>query len=230
MKEGMKKVLVIDDEASIRKLLRVSLEGNGYHVDEASLGREGVSLVASLRPDIVLLDLGLPDVTGLEVLKEIRGWTRLPVIVLTVQDSDNDKVAALDGGADDYITKPFSLPELLVRMRVALRHSSTSALEKSEFASGPLKMDLPGHVVTVYGEHVKLTSTEFNILKVLMRYKGKVVTHRMLLNEVWGPNSVEHTHYLRVYVGALRKKLKISEDTPDVIVTEAGVGYRLLDI
>ncbi|KYG69861.1 DNA-binding response regulator [Bdellovibrio bacteriovorus] len=230
MKEGAKKVLVIDDEASIRKLLRVSLEGNGYHVDEASLGREGVSLVASLRPDIVLLDLGLPDVTGLEVLKEIRGWTQLPVIVLTVQDSDNDKVAALDGGADDYITKPFSLPELLVRMRVALRHSSAGTPERSEFASGPLKMDLAGHVVTVDGEHVKLTSTEFNILKVLMRYKGKVVTHRMLLNEVWGPNSVEHTHYLRVYVGALRKKLKISEKTPDVIVTEAGVGYRLLDI
>lgn len=230
MKEGTKKVLVIDDEASIRKLLRVSLEGNGYHVGEASLGREGVSLVASLRPDIVLLDLGLPDVTGLEVLKEIRGWTQLPVIVLTVQDSDSDKVAALDGGADDYITKPFSLPELLVRMRVALRHSSANASEKTEFASGPLKMDLAGHVVTVDGEHVKLTSTEFNILKVLMRYKGKVVTHRMLLNEVWGPNSVEHTHYLRVYVGALRKKLKISEQTPDIIVTEAGVGYRLLDI
>ncbi|KHD87052.1 MAG: Fis family transcriptional regulator [Bdellovibrio sp. ArHS] len=230
MKEGGKKVLVIDDEASIRKLLRVSLEGNGYQVEEAALGREGISLAASLRPDVVLLDLGLPDVQGLEVLREIRGWSRVPIIVLTVQDSDSDKVSALDGGADDYITKPFSLPELLVRMRVALRHASASISEKSEFRSGPLKMDFPGHLVTVDEVHIKLTSTEFNILKVLMRYKGKVVTHRMLLNEVWGPNSVEHTHYLRVYVGALRKKLKISENTPDIIVTEAGVGYRLLDL
>lgn len=231
MKDGAKRVLIIDDEASIRKLLRVSLEANGYHIDEAIQAREGLSLVASLRPDIVLLDLGLPDMTGLEVLKEIRTWSQVPIIVLTVQDSDSDKVTALDGGADDYITKPFSVPELLVRMRVALRHSSSQSLpDKTELSSGPVKVDVPGHTVTVDGEHVKLTATEFNILRVLMKHKGKVVTHRMLLNEVWGPNSVEHTHYLRVYVGALRKKLKVLESTPEVIVTEAGVGYRLLDI
>ncbi|WP_413944639.1 response regulator [Bdellovibrio sp. HCB-162] len=230
MKDGVKRVLVIDDEASIRKLLRVSLEANSYHVDEATQAREGLSLVASLRPDLVLLDLGLPDMTGLEVLKEIRGWSQVPVIVLTVQDSDNDKINALDGGADDYITKPFSVPELLVRMRVALRHSQQAFSDKTDLVSGPVKVDLPGHTVTVEGEHVKLTATEFNILKVLMKHKGKVVTHRMLLNEVWGPQSVEHTHYLRVYVGALRKKLKLRESTPEVIITEAGVGYRLLDL
>ena len=186
-------------------------------------------MAASLRPEIILLDLGLPDKSGLEVLRELREWTQVPVIVLTVLDSDNDKILALDGGADDYVTKPFSVPELLVRMRVALRHSQGVA-EKKDLKSGPLTVDLPGHTVLVDGEMVKLTATEFNILKVLIKHKGKVVTHRMILNEVWGPNSVEHTHYLRVYVGALRKKLKTREDIPEVIVTEAGVGYRLLDL
>lgn len=230
MKEGIKKILVIDDEASIRKLLRVTLEAHAYHVDEASLGREGLTMAATLRPDLILLDLGLPDINGLKVLEEIRSWSKVPVIVLTVQDAEHDKVTALDGGADDYITKPFSVPELLVRMRVALRHAITAFSEKAEITSGPLKVDLPGHTVTVEGEMVKLTATEFNILKVLIKHKGKVVTHRMLLNEVWGPQSVEHTHYLRVYVGALRKKLKLRESTPEVISTEAGVGYRLLEL
>jgi Response regulators consisting of a CheY-like receiver domain and a winged-helix DNA-binding domain len=230
MKEGVKRVLIIDDEASIRKLLRVTLEANNYHIEEASLGREGLTMAATQRPDIVLLDLGLPDINGLKVLEEIRGWSKVPVIVLTVQDGEQDKITALDGGADDYITKPFSVPELLVRMRVALRHAITAFSEKAEITSGPLKVDLPGHTVTIDGELVKLTATEFNILKVLVKHKGKVVTHRMLLNEVWGPQSVEHTHYLRVYVGALRKKLKLHESTQEVIVTEAGVGYRLLDL
>lgn len=230
MKEGLRKVLVIDDEASIRKLLRISLEANGYHVIEAVNGHEGLVETASQRPDLLLLDLGLPDMTGLSVLSEIRSWSQVPVIVLTVQDSDQDKISALDGGADDYVTKPFSVPELLVRMRVALRHAGPTSQEKSELVSGPVRVDVPGHTVTVAGELVKLTVTEFNILKVLIKNKGKVVTHRMLLNEVWGPNSVEHTHYLRVYVGGLRKKLHVREDLPEIIATEAGVGYRLLDI
>lgn len=230
MKEAFKKVLVIDDEASIRKLLRVSLEANGYKVEEATQASEGIAMAASVRPDIVLLDLGLPGSSGFTVLSEIRSWSQVPVIVLTVQDSDNDKVTALDGGADDYITKPFSVPELLVRMRVALRHAATVAADKEELSSGPVKVDVPGHVATVAGIPVRLTATEFNILKVLLKHKGKVVTHRMLLNEVWGPNAVEHTHYLRVYVGALRKKLKTDESIPDIIATEAGVGYRLLDL
>lgn len=230
MKEGLRKVLVIDDEASIRKLLRVSLEANGYDVVEAVNGREGLVETASQRPDLLLLDLGLPDMTGLAVLSEVRSWSQVPVIVLTVQDSDQDKISALDSGADDYVTKPFSVPELLVRMRVALRHAGQSLQEKSELISGPVRVDVPGHTVTVDGELVKLTVTEFNILKVLIKNKGKVVTHRMLLNEVWGPNSVEHTHYLRVYVGGLRKKLHVREDLPEIIATEAGVGYRLLDL
>lgn len=229
MKDNVRRVLIIDDEVSIRKLLRVSLEANSYHVDEAVSGQEGLSMAASQRPEIILLDLGLPDKSGLEVLHELREWTQVPVIVLTVLDSDNDKILALDGGADDYVTKPFSVPELLVRMRVALRHSQ-GVTEKKDLKSGPLTVDLPGHTVLVDGEMVKLTATEFNILKVLIKHKGKVVTHRMILNEVWGPNSVEHTHYLRVYVGALRKKLKTREDIPEVIITEAGVGYRLLDL
>ncbi|QDK37599.1 response regulator [Bdellovibrio sp. NC01] len=230
MKENQRRVLVIDDEASIRKLLRVSLEANSYHIDEAKSATEGLQMAASLRPEIILLDLGLPDKSGLEVLKEIRAWSQVPVIVLTVLDSENDKVTALDGGADDYVTKPFSVPELLVRMRVALRHANGIVQDKKDLKSGPLVVDLPGHTALVDGELIKLTATEFNILKVLIKHKGKVVTHRMILNEVWGPNSVEHTHYLRVYVGALRKKLKTRDDIPELIQTEAGVGYRLLDL
>ncbi|UYL08181.1 response regulator [Bdellovibrio sp. SKB1291214] len=228
--KDLRRVLVIDDEAPIRKLLRVTLEGNSYHVIEATDGKQGLVMAASERADLILLDLGLPDQTGLEVLRQIREWSQVPIIVLTVQDSDEDKIAALDGGADDYVTKPFSVPELLVRMRVALRRSGGGTTEKSEFNSGPLSVDIPGHVVKVLGNEIKLTATEFNILKVLMKHKGKVVTHRMLLNEIWGPNSVEHTHYLRVYVGAVRKKLKVDDTTPELITTEAGVGYRLLDL
>ncbi|MDG0818288.1 response regulator [Bdellovibrio svalbardensis] len=230
MKDSLRRVLVVDDESSIRKLLRVSLEANGYHVDEAVSGAEGLQMAATLRPEIILLDLGLPDKSGLDVLHEIREWSQIPIIVLTVLDSENDKVTALDGGADDYVTKPFSVPELLVRMRVAMRHASGLQQDKKDLSSGPLSVDLPGHTVLVDGEMIKLTATEFGILKVLIKHKGKVVTHRMILNEVWGPNAVEHTHYLRVYVGALRKKLKTREDIPELIVTEAGVGYRLLDL
>lgn len=227
--KDLRRALIIDDEAAIRKLLRVTLEGNSYHVIESVDARQGMAAAASERPDIILLDLGLPDKNGLQVLQEIREWSKVPIIVLTVQDSDEDKIAALDGGADDYVTKPFSVPELLVRMRVALRHVNVNS-EKPQITSGPLEVDLPGHLVKVSGQEIKLTATEFNIVRVLIKHKGKVVTHRMLLNEIWGPNSVEHTHYLRVYVGAVRKKLKVSESTPELITTEAGVGYRLLDL
>ncbi|MGE5085704.1 MAG: response regulator [Bacillota bacterium] len=230
MKENVPKVLIVDDENAIRKLLRISLEGNGYQVEEAVNAQEGLLKVASNKPDIILLDLGLPDKSGLQVLSEIREWSQTPILVLTVQDAENDKVTALDSGADDYITKPFSVPELLVRMRVALRHASGGIAKAAELKSGPLVVDLSGHSVFVDGEMIKLTATEFNLVKVLIKHKGKVVTHRTLLNEVWGPNSVEHTHYLRVYMGALRKKLKTREDIPDIISTEAGVGYRLVDL
>lgn len=224
----MKKILIIDDESSIRKLLRVSLEANGYQSVEAQTGYEGIQKTLEEKPEIILLDLGLPDKSGLMIIKEIRQWSQTPIIVLTVLDDDQNKIAALDGGADDYITKPFSIPELLVRIRVALRHT-TSSEQGSIVKCGPLEMDLSAHTVKIHNQQIKLTATEYDILKVLVRYKGKVVTHRMLLNEVWGPNSVEHVHYLRVYLGNLRKKLKSEENEQELISTEAGVGYRLID-
>ena len=224
----MKKVLIIEDETAIRKLLNVSLEANGYQTIEAKNAQVGLQLVTEAVPDIILLDLGLPDKSGLSLLKEIRQQTQTPIIVLTVVDDPNVKVEALDGGADDYVTKPFNISEVLVRIRVALRH--VTPLEQSSLLKcGPLEMDLEAHLVKINHQLIKLTSTEYEILKVLLSHKGKVVTHRMLLNEVWGPNSVEHVHYLRVYLGNLRKKLKIESTDQELISTEAGVGYRLID-
>jgi two-component system KDP operon response regulator KdpE len=224
----LRKALVVDDESSIRRLLKVSLEANGYQLIEAGTAQEGIQKIIEERPEIILLDLGLPDKNGLTVIKEIRQWSTTPIIVLTVLDRDQDKIDALDSGADDYITKPFSMPELLVRMRVALRHNTSN--DKSPFLKcGPIEMDLAGHLLKINNHPIKLTATEYDILKVLLRYKGKVVTHRVLLNEVWGPNSTEHVHYLRVYLGNLRKKLKVEISDQELIVTEAGVGYRLID-
>lgn len=228
--DQMKKILIIDDEASIRKLLRVSLEANGYQIIEAHTGQEGLQKLIESRPDIVLLDLGLPDKSGLTLIKEIREWSSTSIIVLTVLDQDENKIEALDGGADDYVTKPFSIPELLVRIRVALRHSSPLKQESTIMKTGALELDLSSHLVSIDKQNIKLTSTEFDILKTLFRYKGKVVTHKTLLKEVWGPNAVEHVHYLRVYLGNLRKKLKTETSTQDFIQTEAGVGYRLIDL
>jgi len=224
----MRKILIIDDENSIRKLLRVTLEANDYKITEAQSAQEGMQKIIEDRPEVILLDLGLPDKNGIEVIKEVRQWSSIPIIVLTVLDRDQDKVEALDSGADDYVTKPFSIPELLVRIRVALRHNIANE-QSPIFKCGPLEMDIAAHSVKINNQLIKLTATEFDILKVLVRYKGKVVTHRVLLNEVWGPNSVEHVHYLRVYLGNLRKKLKTEMDNSELIATEAGVGYRLID-
>ncbi|MGZ3857832.1 MAG: response regulator [Bacteriovorax sp.] len=224
----MKKILIIEDETPIRKLLRVSLEANGYQIIEAETGQKGLQKILENKPEIILLDLGLPDKSGLEILKEIRQWSQTPIIILTVVDNAEVKVEALDGGADDYITKPFNISEVLVRIRVALRHASP--VEKDAILKcGPIEMDLSGHVVKINSQQIKLTTTEYDILKVLIRHKGKVVTHRMLLNEVWGQNSTEHVHYLRVYLGNLRKKLKIEGTDQELISTEAGVGYRLIE-
>lgn len=224
----MRKILIIDDENSIRKLLRVTLEANDYKITEAQSAQEGMQKIIEDRPEVILLDLGLPDKNGIEVIKEVRQWSSIPIIVLTVLDRDQDKVEALDSGADDYVTKPFSIPELLVRIRVALRHNIANE-QSPIFKCGPLEMDIAAHSVKINNQLIKLTATEFDILKVLVRYKGKVVTHRVLLNEVWGPNSVEHVHYLRVYLGNLRKKLKTEMSDSELIATEAGVGYRLID-
>ena len=223
----MKKILVIEDEQSIRNLLKITLEANDYDFTEATNSKEGIQKIKTEKPDIILLDLGLPDKNGLLTIKEIRTWCKLPIIVLTVQDNDSDKVEALDGGADDYITKPFSVPELLVRIRVALRH--TPFTEEPILKCGPIEIDLTAHLVRINSNLIKLSATEFNILKVLMINKGKVVTHNVLLKEVWGQNAVEHVHYLRVYLTNLRKKINVDENGQNFIATEAGVGYRLVD-
>jgi two-component system KDP operon response regulator KdpE len=230
LKRGLilRKILIIDDENSIRKLLRISLEASDYQISEAKNGREGIQKIIEDRPEIILLDLGLPDMNGLELIKEVRLWSKTPIIVLTVQDRDQDKIEALDRGADDYITKPFSIPELLVRIRVALRHTLPPE-QGPIFKCGPLEMDFAARWVKINHQNIKLTSTEFDILKVLMRYKERVVTHRVILNEVWGPNSVEQVHYLRVYLGNLRKKLKVEGSETELITTEAGVGYKLIE-
>lgn len=222
-----KKILIIDDELSIGNFLQASLESNNYAVRIETSGRDGVQAAIEYRPDLIILDIGLPDMTGFEVLTKIREWSKVPVIVLTVMDSEDEKVEALDNGADDYLTKPFSVPELLARIRVALRHSENKDGDP-KFICRDLEVDLSTHTVKLGGKVVSLTSTEYDILRVLIKYAGKVVTHRVFLREVWGPNLVEHTQYLRVYVGHLRKKLK-SSFGEDFIQTEPGVGYRFKD-
>jgi two-component system, OmpR family, KDP operon response regulator KdpE len=221
-------VLVIDDEPQIRRLLRVTLESNGYQVVDAANGQEGIIQAAQCRPQLVLLDLGLPDLDGVTVLKRLREWSRVPVIVLSVRDRETDKIAALDEGADDYVTKPFGTAELLARLRVALRHAQP-APELTVFRTGDLEVDLPGRIVTVAGEEVKLTATEYSLLRLFVQHAGKVLTHRQILREVWGPNSVDQTHYLRVYMARLREKLEKHPAQPTLLITEAGVGYRLLE-
>ena len=220
-------VLVIDDEPQIRRLLRVTLEANGYEVFEATTGKEGIVQAAQCRPEIILLDLGLPDLEGVEVLKRIRGWSRVPVIILSVRDRENDKIAALDAGADDFITKPFSSGELLARLRTTLRRSQPQPAE-AIFRTGDLEVDLSARLVRKKRQEVKLTPTEYALLRLLVVHAGKVLTHRQLLTEVWGPNAVEQTQYLRVHIAHLREKLEQDASRPEFIVTESGVGYRFI--
>jgi two-component system KDP operon response regulator KdpE len=222
-------VLIIDDEVQIRRLLRICLEANGYRAIEAASGQEGIVQAAQGRPDVVILDLGLPDRDGLSVLQLLREWSRVPVLVLSVRDREEDKVAALDHGADDYVTKPFSTMELLARLRVALRHARPDA-EVTVFRSGRLEVDLTARVVRVNGREVRLTATEYSLLRLFVQHSGKVLTHRQILREVWGPNAVEQTHYLRVYIAHLREKLEVDAAQPQLILTESGVGYRLVEM
>jgi two-component system KDP operon response regulator KdpE len=219
--------LVIDDELQMRRLLRVCLEANGYRVSEAATGKEGIAEAAQHPPDVVLLDLGLPDMEGVAVLKRLREWSQVPVVVLSVRDREEDKIAALDNGADDYVTKPFSSGELLARLRVAQRHA-TPASEATVFRSGQLEVDLAARVVKLKGKEVKLTATEYSLLRLFVQHAGKVLTHRQILREVWGPNYVEQTHYLRVYLAHLREKLEANPAEPELLITEPGVGYRLV--
>ncbi len=199
-------VLVIDDELQIRRLLRVCLESNGYRVLEAATGRDGLTEAAQHPPDAIILDLGLPDMDGVTVLKRLREWSHVPVVVLSVRDREEDKIAALDNGADDYVTKPFGTGELLARLRVAHRHALPSA-QSPIFHSGSLEVDLNARVVRLEAKEVKLTATEYSLLRLFIQHAGKVLTHRQLLKEIWGPNYAEQTQYLRVYVAHLREKL-----------------------
>lgn len=226
--KNKRKILVIDDEVSIRRFLKVSLENQDYQIIEACSGKDGIRDVIGTKPDVIILDLGLPDMDGLDVIKAVRDWSKIPIIVLTVRDDEDSKVKILDAGADDYLTKPFGVPELLARLRVVERHYLVQETYDHPFQSGSLAVDLIGRIVKVNGNEVHLTATEFGILRLLIKNVGKVVTHRQILKEIWGPNSVEHTQYIRVYVGHLRKKLEPSEESAKLIVTEPGVGYRLL--
>jgi two-component system KDP operon response regulator KdpE len=220
--------LIIDDEPQIRRLLRVTLEAHGYTVTDAATGNEGIIQAAQVQPEIILLDLGLPDIDGVEVLKRIREWSRVPVIILSVRDRENDKIAALDAGADDFVTKPFSSGELLARLRTTLRRSQPQAAT-AVFRSGNIEVDLAGRIVRREGKEVKLTPTEYSLLRLLVTHAGKVLTHRQLLTEVWGPNAVEQTHYLRVHIAHLREKLEEDSAVPKLILTEPAVGYRAME-
>jgi two-component system KDP operon response regulator KdpE len=222
-------VLVIEDEAPIRKFLRTGLESQGFHLVESTTGADGLAQAATRAPDVVLLDLGLPDLDGLEVVKRIREWSTVPVLVLSARGQERDKVQALDAGADDYVTKPFSMGELLARMRVALRHRARlqTGAESSVVEIEALRIDLERRLVSVSGKPVRLTPIEYRLLSMLARHAGKVLTHDVLLREVWGPGYTSQQHYLRVYMAQLRHKLEADPARPKLLITEPGVGYRL---
>jgi two-component system, OmpR family, KDP operon response regulator KdpE len=222
-------VLIIEDEPPIRRFLRPTLTSQGYRIVESDTGEDGLVQAATRQPDLVILDLGLPDLDGLEVIRRLREWTAIPIIVLSARGAESDKVAALDAGADDYVAKPFAVGELLARARVALRHASAGREPgESTFVLGELRVDLGRRRVWRGEAEVRLTPIEYRLLTVLVRHAGKVLTHRQLLQEVWGPGQVEQTHYLRVYMANLRRKLEADPARPRFLRTEPGVGYRLL--
>ena len=222
-------VLVIEDEPQIRRFLRATLPAHGYRLLEAETGHDGLTQVAMRQPDLVILDLGLPDLDGVEVTRRLREWTTVPIVVLSARGQETDKVVALDAGADDYLTKPFGIQELLARLRVALRHAAHLTQEPREpvFTVGELRVDLGHRRVYVTNQEVHLTPIEYKLLTVLVRYAGRVVTQRQLLQEVWGPHQTSTIHYVRVYMGQLRHKLEANPARPRYLVTEPGVGYRL---
>jgi two-component system KDP operon response regulator KdpE len=222
-------VVLVEDEPQIRRFLRATLGGQGYRLFEATTGADGLVEVASRQPDVVIVDLGLPDMDGLEVIRRLREWSAVPVIVLSARGQERDKVAALDAGADDYVSKPFSAGELLARIRVALRHTAGVSHEGSEaaFKVGELQVDQLRRHVTVRGVEVRLTPIEYKLLTTLVRHAGKVVTHQQLLRDVWGPGHDAQAHYVRVYMAHLRHKLEAEPARPRYLLTEPGVGYRL---
>jgi len=219
--------LIVDDERQIRKLLRIILEEENYRVIESYGGRPALSDIALRKPDLVVLDLGLPDIPGLAVLKRLREWSHVPVLILSIQDGPEDKIAALDAGADDYVTKPFEAGELLARLR-AIQRRARSSTDEPYFRAGSLEIDFNARAVTINDREVKLTATEYALLKILAQHAGKVVTHKQLLREVWGPNAEEQSQYLRVYMTHLRKKLEPVNGREKLLRTESGIGYRLV--
>lgn len=228
MAEGTPLVLLIEDEPQMRRFLRAALESHDYRLVEATTSREGLAQATSRNPDVILLDLGLPDGDGIDLARRIREWSVTPIVVISARGKEQDKVAALDAGADDYLTKPFGTDELLARLRVALRHAArVAAPAEPVFSVGELRVDLAARRVFVGSSEVHLTPTEYKLLTVLARNAGKVVTQRQILKEVWGPNAVEHTHYLRVYMAQLRHKIEQDPTRPHHLQTEVGVGYRL---
>jgi len=220
--------LVIDDEPQIQRMLTITLEPNGFRVVAANDGKQGLALMAQRRHDVIILDLGLPDMSGLMVLKQLREWTQIPVIVLTVQDDEADKIEALNSGADDYVTKPFNIGELLARLHAMLRRANKGPLDDPVFRTGDLTVDLASYRVTRNDQPVKLTATEFAMLRLFIQHAGKVLTHRHLLCELWGQEHENKTQYLRVYVTRLREKLEPDPASPVLFLTEPGVGYRFV--
>jgi two-component system KDP operon response regulator KdpE len=221
-------VVLIEDDREIRHWLRVVLEAEGYRLFFAENGEQGLTETAARQPDLVLLDLGLPDLDGVDVIRRIREWSKVPILVISARGQEQDKVDALDAGADDYVSKPFGTKELLARMRVALRHAAVQdGAESAVYESGKLRVDLAARLVYLDGAEVHLTPNEYKLLAALVRHAGKVLTHRHLLKEVWGPNFVEHTNYLRVHMSQLRRKIEAEPARPRYILTESGVGYRL---
>ena len=222
------RILVVDDEPQIQRFLKPSLTAAGFDVIAAVNGVEALKAAATQAPDAILLDLGLPDMDGKDVIAELRKWSKVPIVVLSARDRETEKIAALDLGADDYVNKPFGIGELMARLRTALRHAAQSAGEVAKVVSGDLNIDIAAHLVTRAGKPIKLTPKEFELLAILARNAERVVTHRQILTAVWGPAHTEDLQYLRVFVGQLRQKLNAGPDEPELIQTEAGIGYRLV--
>lgn len=227
MTESTMRVLVVDDDPAIRRLLRTSLSAHGHAVFEEETGRGALEAVTARKPDVAILDLGLPDIDGLEVTRALRGWTSLPIIILSVRDRESDKIAALDAGADDYLTKPFGIGELLARLRVAVRHANHQAQDNEVFVMGDIVVDFTRRMVTVRGQETPLTPTEYALLRLLITHVGKVLTHSQLLLEIWGPGYERQKHLLQVNISNLRNKLEREAARPQYILSEPGVGYRL---
>jgi len=218
-------ILIVDDEVQIRRLLEITLSANGYKISEATTGKEGLALAASIHPVLIILDLGLPDFDGIEVLKKLRVWYHKPIIILSVRNSEEDIVKALDNGANDYLTKPFRTGELLARIRVAIRQDE-NLLSNPILEFGTLTIDISNHIARRNKEIIKLTSTEFSLLALLAKNEGRVLTHQFILKEVWGMSYIEQTQYLRVFVAQLRKKIEEDPSKPKLLITESGIGYR----